>query len=119
MNIKPIKTEEDYKLALARANELMDAEMDTPQGDELDVLATLIEHYEAKHYAIVPPNPIEAIQFRMEQMGLERQDLEPFLGNQEQVAKVLNRQRELSLGMIRRLHNGLKIPLESLICEYT
>jgi len=118
MNIKPIKTEEDYKLALARVSELMDAEMNTPQGDELDILATLIESYEAKHYVIAAPDPIEAIKFRMEQMGLEHQDLEPFIGNLNLVTEVLNRQRELSLAMIRRLHNGLQIPLESLINEY-
>jgi HTH-type transcriptional regulator/antitoxin HigA len=119
MNIKPIKTEKDYKLALERVNELMDAEMDTPDGDELDVLATLIESYEAKHYAIAAPDPIEAIKFRMEQMSLGHQDLEPFIGKRGQVADVLNRQRELSLTMIRQLHHGLKIPLESLIGEYT
>jgi HTH-type transcriptional regulator/antitoxin HigA len=119
MNIKPIKTEADYQLALAKVNELMDAEMNTPKGDELDILATLIESYEAKHYAIAPPDPIEAIKFRMEQMGLEQQDLEPFLGNRHSVIEVLNRQRQLSLAMIRQLHNGLKIPLESLIGEYT
>jgi HTH-type transcriptional regulator/antitoxin HigA len=118
MNIKPIKTEEDYKLALARVSELMDAEMNTPQGDELDILATLIESYEAKHYVIAAPDPIEAIKFRMEQMGLEHQDLEPFIGNLNIVTEVMNRQRELSLAMIRRLHNGLQIPLESLINEY-
>jgi len=118
MNIKPIKTEEDYKFALARVSELMNAEINTPQGDELDVLATLIENYEAKHYVITPPDPIEAIKFRMEQMGLEHQDLEPFIGNRNFVIEVLNRQRELSLAMIRRLHNGLQIPLESLINEY-
>jgi HTH-type transcriptional regulator/antitoxin HigA len=119
MNIKPIKTETDYQLALARVNELMDAEINTPEGDELDILATLIESYEAKHYAIAPPDPIEAIKFRMEQMGLEHRDLEPFIGQTEEVTKILNRQRELSLAMIRRLHNGLQIPLESLISEYT
>ncbi|RKZ47168.1 MAG: DNA-binding protein [Candidatus Parabeggiatoa sp. nov. 3] len=118
MNIKPIKTEEDYKLALARVSELMDAEMNTPQGDELDILATLIESYEAKHYVIAAPDPIEAIKFRMEQMGLEHQDLEPFIGNLNIVTEVMDRQRELSLAMIRRLHNGLQIPLESLINEY-
>ncbi len=118
MNIKPIKTEEDYQLALARVSKLMDAEINTPEGDELDVLATLIEGYEAKHYAIAPPDPIEAIKFRMEQMGLKYQDLEPFIGNRNIVTEVLNRQRELSLAMIRQLHKGLQIPLESLINEY-
>jgi len=118
MNIKPIKTEEDYKLALARVRELMDAETNTPQSDELDVIATLIDSYEAKHYVIASPDPIEAIKFRMEQMGLEHQDLEPFIGNRNFVTEVLNRQRELSLAMIRQLHNGLQIPLKSLINEY-
>ena len=115
MNIKPIKTEEDYKLALARVSELMEAEMNTPEGDELDVLATLIESYEAKHYAIAPPDPIEAIKFQMEQRGLEQQDLEVFIGKREVVTKVLNRQSELTLAMMRQLHRGLLIPLESLI----
>jgi HTH-type transcriptional regulator/antitoxin HigA len=119
MNIKPIKTEADYQFALARVSELMDAEMNTPEGDELDILATLIESYETKHYAIAPPDPIEAIKFRMEQMGLKHQDLEPFIGQTEEVSKILNRQRELSVAMIRRLHHGLQIPLESLIGEYT
>ena len=91
MNIRPIKTEEDYKLALARVNKLINAEFNTSAGDELNVLATLIEIYEAKHYKIALPDPIDAIKFRMEQMSLKHQDLESFIGNQNFVTEVLNR----------------------------
>lgn len=115
MNIKPIKTEADYDAALSRIDMLMDAEMGTPEGDELDVLATLIEAYEAKQYPISPPDPVEAIKFRMEQAGLNRKDLEPFLGRSGRVSEVLNRQRPLSINMIRKLWKGLQIPLESLV----
>ncbi len=115
MDIRPIRTEQDYKRALARVAELMDAKPDTPQGDELDVLATLIEAYEDKHFPIDAPDPVEAILFRMEQVGLTRQDLEPLLGSRHRVSEVLSRKRALSLSMIRRLHKELDIPLENLI----
>lgn len=115
MYIQPIKSEQDYQQALARIDELMDAEPDTPEGDELEVLATLVETYEDKHFPIESPDPIEAILFRMEQMGLTRKDLEPYIGSRHRVSEVLNRKRELSLNMIRKLHNGLHIPLENLI----
>ncbi len=115
MDIHPIKCEQDYDMALAEVDRLMDAEPDTPEGDRLDVLTTLIEAYEAKHYAVNMPDPIEAIKFQMEQMGLSRKELEAFIGSRARVAEVLNRKRHLSLAMIRRLHRGLKIPANILI----
>ncbi|MBF0463009.1 MAG: transcriptional regulator [Magnetococcales bacterium] len=115
MNIHPIKTEQDYDTVLAEVERLMDAEPDTPEGDRLDILTTLIEAYEAKHYAIDIPDPIEAIKFQMEEMGLSRKELEPFIGSRARVAEVLNRRRHLSLEMIRRLHRGLRIPANVLI----
>jgi HTH-type transcriptional regulator/antitoxin HigA len=115
MDIRPIKSESDYQIVLARIEELMDAELDSPAGDELDVLATLVEAYEAQHFPIDPADPVEAIIFRMEQQGLRRKDLEPYLGSRQRVSEVLNRRRGLSLEMIRRLHEGLNIPLENLI----
>ncbi|EDL52155.1 MULTISPECIES: hypothetical protein [Vibrio] len=118
MNIKPIKTEEDNRAALARIAEIFDAEPNTPEGDELDVLATLVEAFEEAHYPIAPPDPIEAIKFRMEQQGLEDKDLVPFLGQRSRVTEILSRQRRLSISMIRKLHEGLKIPLDSLVKEY-
>ena len=115
MDIRPLKTEADYNDALAEIEQLWGAEVNTPAGDKLDVLVTLVEAYENVHYPIDPPDPIEAINFRMEQMGLSRKDLEPYIGKRGRVAEVLNRQRGLSLSMIRRLHTHLHIPLESLI----
>lgn len=115
MKIHPIKTKADYEKALTRASALMDAKPGTPNGDELDVLTTLIEVYENKHYVIAPPAPIEAIRFRMEQAGLTRKDMEPYMGGRGRVSEVLNGRRPLSLKMIRMLHAGLGIPLESLI----
>lgn len=115
MDIRPIKSTQDYERALARVDDLMDAEPDTPEGDELDVLVTLVESYEDKHFPIESPDPVEAILFRMEEMDLMRKDLEPYIGSRHRVSEVLNRKRELSLNMIRRLHEGLGIPLENLI----
>jgi HTH-type transcriptional regulator/antitoxin HigA len=115
MDIRPIKSEQDYEHALARVDELMDAEPGTHEGDELEVLATLVESYEDKHFPIESPDPVEAILFRMEEMDLTRKDLEPYLGSRHRVSEVLNRKRELSLNMIRRLHEGLGIPIENLI----
>ena len=93
----------------------MSAKPDTDDGDELDVLATLVEAYEANHFPIESPDPIEAIRFRMEQMGMKRKDLEPFIGSRARVSEVLNKRRGLSLKMIRALHEELDIPLEALI----
>ncbi|MGH8058458.1 MAG: helix-turn-helix domain-containing protein [Candidatus Entotheonellia bacterium] len=115
MDIHPIKTEADYERALAEIEQLWGAAENTPEGDTLDILLTLVEAYEETHYPIDPPDPVEAIKFRMEQMGLSRKDLEPYIGRRGRVAEVLNRQRSLSLNMIRRLHTHLHIPLESLI----
>jgi HTH-type transcriptional regulator/antitoxin HigA len=115
MEIRPIKTEQDYDAALAEVETLWRAEPDTPEGDKLDVLITLIEAYEARHHPIAPPDPVEAILFRMEQAGLQRKDLERYIGHSGRVSEVLNHKRPLTLGMIRKLWKGLQIPLESLI----
>lgn len=115
MDIKPIRTLADYDIALSRIDELIDSSPGTPGGDELDVLATLIEAYEREHLPIESPDPVEAILFRMEQAGINRKGLEPFLGGRSRVSEVLNRKRNLSIGQIRKLHDGLNIPLENLI----
>ena len=115
MDIRPIKTETDYECALAEIEQLWGAVENTPEGDKLDILLTLVEAYEQAHYPINPPDPVEAIKFRMDQMGLSRKDLEPYIGKRGRVAEVLNGQRRLSLNMIRRLHTHLHIPLESLL----
>ncbi len=115
MKIQPIKTKTDYEKALARVDALMDTKPGTSRADELDVLVTLIEAYEDKHYPIVPPSPVAAIKFRMEQGDLTRKDMEPYLGGRGRVSEVLNGKRPLTLDMIRKLHDGLGIPLESLI----
>ena len=115
VEIHPIKTERDYDAALAEVEALWGAEPDPPEGDKLDVLSTLVEAYEARHHPISPPDPIEAILFRMEQSGLERKDLERYIGHSGRVSEVLNRKRPLTLTMIRKLWEGLDIPLESLI----
>lgn len=115
MNIFPIRTEVDYEKALSRIEMLMDAEFNTPEGDELDILTTLVENYEAKHFPIPQCDPIEAIRFRMEQMGLEAKDLTPIIGSRSKVSEVLNHKRQLSISMIRNLHARLNLPYESLI----
>ncbi|GAB3478382.1 MULTISPECIES: helix-turn-helix domain-containing protein [Azotobacter] len=115
MNIKPIRSEEDLAAAFARMEQLWGAEIGTPEGDELEVLAVLIEKYEDEHYPIPPSDPIEAIKFRMDQQGLTPSDLEPYIGSSGRVSEVLNRKRKLSLAMIKRLHDGLRIPYESLL----
>jgi len=118
MNVKPIRTEQDYKLALKRVESLMDAEFGTEAFDELEVLTTLIENYEAKHYTIDTPDPIEAIKFRMEQEGLRQKDLVKIFGNKVRVSEVLNKKRRLTLDMIRNINHDLHIPLESLLNRY-
>ena len=115
MNIFPIKTEADYQAALAEIETLMDAEMNTPEGDKLDILATLIESYEAKHFPIEAPNPIEAIKFRMEQQGLSLNDLTVYFGSLDKVKAFFEGTLQLTLDNIRKLHRDLHIPLESLI----
>ena len=113
--VKPIRSEADYEGALAEVERLWGARSGTPEGDRLDVLATLIDAYESAHHPIDPPDPIEAIKFRMEQQGLTRKDLEGVLGTRTRVAEVLNRRRGLSINMIRCLHDKLGISAEVLI----
>ena len=114
-SIKPIRNEDDYEGALAEVAALWGARSGTPRGDRLDVLATLIDVYESQHYPIDPPDPVEAIKFRMEQMELTRKDLEPLIGTRTRVAEVLNGRRSLSIAMIRRLHEKLGIAADILI----
>src|SRR5271166_5079410 len=113
--LKPIRTKADYQKALSDVERLWGAKSGTPKGDRLDVLATLIDVYEAEHYPLDPPDPVEAIKFRMEQQNLSRRDLEQIIGTRTRVAEVLNRKRSLSIGMIRRLHEHLGISAEVLI----
>jgi HTH-type transcriptional regulator/antitoxin HigA len=113
--IKPIRTKRDYEAALKEIERLWGAKASTPEGDRLDVLATLIDAYETEHYPMDPPDPIEAIKFRMEQQGLTRKDLEELIGTRTRIAEVLNRKRALSITMIRRLHERLGISAEVLI----
>lgn len=113
--LKPIRTEADYEAALSEMERLWGAGSGTPDGDRLDVLATLVEVYEEKHHPMDPPDPIEAIRFRMEQQGLTRKDLESIIGPRNRVADVLNRKRGLSIDMIRQLHDRLGISTEVLI----
>lgn len=113
--VRPIRTAEDHEAALAEVERLWGAKAGTREGDRLDVLVTLIEAYEAQHYPMDPPDPIDAIKFRMEQQGLTRRDLEAMIGTRTRVAEVLNGKRGLSIAMIRRLHEQLGIPAEVLI----
>ena len=112
-----LKTEKEYELALKRIEKLMDAEVDTPEGDELVRLADMAEAYEDEHYPIPLPDPIDAIQFRMEQLGFRQKDLVEFIGSRSKVSEVLNRKRPLSLNMIRALNRELGIPAEVLLQE--
>jgi HTH-type transcriptional regulator/antitoxin HigA len=120
VELRPIKTEADYDAALAAVDRLMDKEpeLGTPESDQLEMLVTLIQAYEAKHYPMPAPDPIEAIKFRMEQGALTRRDLEPAIGGDGRVSEVLNRKRPLSLTMIRKLNAMFGIPVDSLIGEY-
>jgi HTH-type transcriptional regulator/antitoxin HigA len=114
-NLKPIRTKADYEASLAEIERLWGARRGTRKGDRLDILATLIDAYESEHYPMDPPDPIEAIKFRMEQQGLSRKDLAEILGSRTRVAEVLNRRRGLSINMIRRLHQKLGISVDVLI----
>lgn len=114
-DLKPIRSERDYEAALAEVELLWGAGSGTPDGDRLDILATLSDAWEAKHYPMDPPDPIEAIRFRMEQQGLTRKDLEPIFGSRNRTSEVLNRKRGLSIEMIRQLHDRLGISAEVLI----
>jgi HTH-type transcriptional regulator/antitoxin HigA len=115
MEIQPIKNEASYQAALTAVEGLMFAKLDTPEGDRLDVLVTLVQAYEAKHYPIDPPDPIEAIKFRMDQSGMVVKDLVPYIGPLNRVYEVMARSRPLTLHMIRRIHKGMGIPAEVLI----
>lgn len=115
IQIHPIRTERDHRAAVARIEALMSAAPGTPEGDELDVLATLVDAYEAKHYAIDAPTPVAAIQFRMEQQQLSRKDLEPLIGSRARVSEVLTGKRPLTLNMVRRVRSGLGISADLLI----
>jgi len=113
--LKPIHTDADHEAAMEEVASLWGARTGTPEGNRLDVLATLIDAYEARRYPMDPPDPIEAIRFRMEQRGLSRKDLEPMIGARARVAEIMNRRRGLSIDMIRRLHDQLGISAEVLI----
>jgi HTH-type transcriptional regulator / antitoxin HigA len=115
MDIRPIRTDDDYRAALNEIESLMSAEFGTPEGDRLDVLATLVEAYEARHFPMDLPSPVDAIKFSMEQKGLTPKDLEPMIGRLNRVYEILNGTRKLTLPMILRLHEGLGIPAEVLI----
>ena len=115
MDIKPIKTDADYRATLQDIDSLMMAESDSPEGEKLDILVTLVEAYEAKHFPMDLPDLVEAIKFEMERKGLTVKDLEPMIGKRNRVYEILNHKRSLTLNMIRKLHKGLGIPAESLI----
>jgi HTH-type transcriptional regulator/antitoxin HigA len=117
IDIKIIKTEKEYEKAMARIDAMMDADRGSIQEEELELLALLVEKYEEEHFPIDPPDPVEAILFRMEQEGLTAKDMIKYLGSQSKVSEVLNHRRPLSLAMIRNLHAGLGIPLEVLVCQ--
>jgi HTH-type transcriptional regulator/antitoxin HigA len=117
ITVRPIHDEGDYEAALAEIDGLMEAERGTPEGDRLDVLVTLVEAYEERHWAIEAPDPIEAIRARMEQKDLRQRDLEPMIGSRGRVSEILSRKRALTLPMIRRLSKGLDLPAEVLIQE--
>ncbi len=118
MDIKVIKTEEDYQKALKRLEVIFDASVDSPEGDEAEILTILIEKYEDENYPIGPPDPIEAIKFRMDQLGMKKSDLAEIIGYKSRVSEILSKKRKLTLKMIRKLHEKLKIPYETLITDY-
>ena len=115
MTIKPIKTKKDYQATLKMIEELFDAKPNTNKGDLLEVLTALVESYEQKHFNIVPPDPIEAIKFRMEQMGLKQSDIAEVIGGKNRASEILNKKRELTAKMMRDLHHKYNIPAESLL----
>lgn len=119
MQIRPIKTKADHRAALKEIERLMDARPDTPAGDRLEILTTLVDLYESKNEPVEPPDPIDALLYHMESRELTRRDLEPFLGSRARVAEVLNRRRALTIEMIRKLHEGLGISAEVLIRPYS
>ncbi len=120
MDIKPIHNESDYQAALKEINALLESKPGTPEGDRLDVLVTLVEAYEAKHFPIPEPDdPVQVLEYYMESRGLSRTDMIPYLGSKERVSEILNGKRGLSLEMIRRLHSGLGIPAELLMGKHS
>ena len=118
MDLKPIRNENDYQNALLRLEEIFDAKKETEEGNELEILSILIDTYENEHFPIEMPDPIEAIKFRMEQMGMKQKDLAEVVGFKSRVSEILNRKRKLSIDMIRKLNTSLNIPTEVLIQEY-
>ncbi len=118
MNLRPIRSEADHQAALAEIERLFNAVPDTPDGDRLDILSLLVDAYEDQHHPIPPPDPVAALEYHLESRGLTRRDLEPYLGSRARVAEVLTRRRALTIGMIRRLHQGLGIPADALIQPY-
>ncbi len=118
MNIKPIRSEEDYQLAMQRLEEIFDSKKGTEEGDELEVLSILIDRYENENFPIGMPDPIEAIKFRMEQLGMKQKDLAELMGLKSRVSEILNKKRKLTLDMIRKLNSILNIPTEVLVQEY-
>jgi HTH-type transcriptional regulator/antitoxin HigA len=118
MKIKPIKTESDYQIALRRLNELFDSPVGSPESDEADILALLVDEYEKKHYPIDAPDPIEAIKIRMEELQLKQIDLVSEMGGKSRVSEVLNRKRKLTVEMIRKLTNRLNLSADLLINDY-
>ena len=118
MELKPIRTKTEYKAALREIEALFDAPAKTPEADKLEVLAMLVEKYEVQHYPIPAPDPIDFLNYAMEVRGLTRKDLEPYIGSRGRVAEVLNRARPLTLAMVRRLSEGLKLPADVLIADY-
>jgi len=118
MNIKPIKSQEDYKKALERLEEIFDAKLNSPEGDELEVLGILIEQFEDEHFPISLPDPIEAIKFRMEQMNYTQNDLANVIGLKSRASEILSKKRKLTLDMIRKLNKGMNIPTDVLIQTY-
>lgn len=115
MEIRPIKSEADYKTTLAEVERLFDATLDTPEGDRLEVLTTLLEAYEKKQYSIPSPDPVEALTYWMESRGITRKEMEPLVGSRTRLSEIFNHRRGLTLTMIRNLHNKLGIPVEALI----
>ena len=118
MNIKPIRNESDYQNALERLELIFDAKRDTEEGDELEILAMVVDNYETEHFPIEMPDPIAAIKFRMEQMGLKQKDLVEMVGFKSRVSEIMNKKRKLTLEMIRKLNTNLHIPTEVLIQDY-
>jgi HTH-type transcriptional regulator/antitoxin HigA len=118
MNISPIRNEKDYQNALKRLEDIFDAKKGSQEGDELEILSILIDRYENEHFPIELPDPIEAIKFRMEQMGMKQKDLAEVVGFKSRVSEILNKKRKLTLDMIRKLNKTLRIPTEVLVQDY-